>query len=216
MFSLNRLGFIIPTEMEAEALVQGTEKLPLIISGIGKVNAVMAYYSLLIKGARKVIMLGTCASLKNHPQGTVIYSTRFAEHDMDCRGLGFELGETPYGGGGKIYDTSHNVEMAEVYDRLFKYCQAEKLPLATGTIISGDKFMINRDEALGLQKQFKADCIDMESAAVAKAALKDGVPYATIKIITDNADTPSAVAWQVYVKEASKMLNGIMKGVFYA
>lgn len=70
-------------------------------------------------------------------------------------------------------------------------------------LITGDCFVENADHGRRLHKNLGGHLIDMETAAVAQAAKRLGVPWAAIKATTDNADGDSG-DFQTNLKRASR------------
>lgn len=72
-------------------------------------------------------------------------------------------------------------------------------------IITGDCFVESADHGRRLHSRLAGDLIDMETAAVAQAALRLGVPWAAIKATTDNADGESSGDFQTNLKRAAQV-----------
>lgn len=158
-----------------------------LICGIGKVNA--TYY--LMKAIHEVkpkliVNLGSAGS--NHfKKGDIVCCTKFIQRDMDVRGLGFELYETPLSGVPPILEYG---------------LQMDTLPEAIcGT---GDSFEMALSETL-------YNVVDMEAYALALVAMKEGIPFLSLKYISDGADGNAAEDWTVQVHNAAvafgKVLN---------
>ena len=94
-FPLENTLFSFALESEAADVFEGQN---VVFTGIGKVNA--AYELTRAIHQQKpglIVNLGTAGS--NHfAKGEVICCTKFVQSDMDVRGLGFELYETPLSG----------------------------------------------------------------------------------------------------------------------
>src|SRR5690349_10795536 len=87
-------------EVEARGVL-GQVSSELLLTGVGKVNAA---YQLTKRLAQRraegrlpelVVNFGTAGS-RSLPTGSIVGCTRFVQNDMDARGLGFALGQTPF------------------------------------------------------------------------------------------------------------------------
>ncbi|HEV8548470.1 MAG TPA: 5'-methylthioadenosine/S-adenosylhomocysteine nucleosidase [Polyangiaceae bacterium] len=171
-------------EVEAQGLfhARGAEVL---FTGIGKVNAAYRLARRLAAeralGRRPLVVnLGTAGS-RAFPRGSVVACRRFAQRDMDVTGLGFALGHTPF-----EEDVPAVLEFPEYFPELLH-----------GLCGSGDRFEAH-SEALSW------DVIDMEAYALAKVCFLEGLPFASVKFITDGADGNAGVDWHASLPEAAR------------
>ena len=74
---------------------------PVLYCGVGKVNAAIALmrelarYTQRGQAAPRVLNFGSAGS-RRYPTGSLVACHEFVQRDMDVRGLGFELGVTPF------------------------------------------------------------------------------------------------------------------------
>ncbi|MEP7351060.1 MAG: 5'-methylthioadenosine/S-adenosylhomocysteine nucleosidase [Sphingorhabdus sp.] len=162
-------------------------------SGIGKVNAAMAATILFEHyHVDLLLVIGTAGKLS------------------DIAGDCFQITEAVQGD----YGASRNDGFAHYTAGAWPIGQAEIEPfhamampdigLPKVRIISGDGFIENADHARRLRNQLGGDLIDMETAAVAQAALRLGLPWAAIKATTDNADGESGGDFQTNLKRGAR------------
>jgi len=159
----------------------------LLICGIGKVNA--AYNltkAIQQKKPSLIVNLGSAGS--NHYQkGEVICCTKFVQRDMDVRGLGFDLYETPLSGLPIVLE--YGLKM-------------EGLPEAIcGT---GDNFEMAHAETI-------YNIVDMEAYALALVAKQENIPFLSLKYISDGADDNAAEDWTVQVHKAAVAFGEVLK-----
>ena len=150
-----------------------------LICGIGKVNA--AYHlskSILQQRPSIIINLGSAGS-KKFSRGEVICCTSFIQRDMDVRGLGFQLYETPLSGQPPVL----------VYGSAL-----EELPI--GICGTGDSF-----EMAHANDDY--DVVDMEAYPIAYIAMKENIPFLCLKYISDGADGMAADDWTMQVHNAA-------------
>ena len=73
-------------------------------------------------------------------------------------------------------------------DKTFKCMAAEGLPVQWGPIISVQEPVLDAGDKRALFDQTKALAVDMETAAVARAASRSGLPFFAVRMICDSAN----------------------------
>lgn len=173
--------FALPSEAAEEF-----EHVNKVFVGIGKVNA--AYE--LTKAIRKhkpqlIINLGSAGS-NSFKRGEVICCTKFIQRDMDVRGLGFKLYETPFSN----------------MDPLLNYgIKIKGLP--EGICGSGDNFEMNHSVP-------DYNVVDMEAYPLAYISMMEKIPFLCLKYISDGADGTAADDWAVQVHNAATAFTKIL------
>lgn len=158
-----------------------------LICGIGKVNA--AYN--LMKAIQEekpslIVNLGSAGS-NHYTKGEVICCTKFVQRDMDVRGLGYEQYETPLSGLSPVLEFGLHME---------------GLPDAIcGT---GDNFEMAHSKTI-------YNLVDMEAYALAMVAMKENIPFVSLKYISDGADDNAAEDWTVQVHKAAVAFGEVLK-----
>jgi adenosylhomocysteine nucleosidase len=143
--------------------------LPVLLTGMGKVNAATAVAAVLARGPRPttVVNLGTAGALKpgfsgTHEVGAVL------QHDLDSETLASLTG-VEYG-----------------------------LPIGLSgrgpVLATGDLFVA--DEAARARLAERADLVDMEGYAVASAVRQAGLPVRLVKHVSDEAGEGAAQSWK--------------------
>lgn len=157
---------------------------PLLYTGIGKVNATHALTRRLVEymhaGAPvpQVINFGTVGS-RRHPTGTILECHAFVQRDMDVTGLGVPLGVTPF------EDIPARLEFPRLFDQLPR-----------GVCASGDSFVMS-------EAALESDVVDMEGYALAKVCWIERVPFTSVKYVTDGADHAAGQDWHSNLKLAA-------------
>lgn len=174
---------VIALELEEQGLFRA-RGVDVLFTGIGKVNAAYALTRRLAaeRAAGKrplVVNLGTAGS-RRYPRGSVVGCRRFAQRDMDVTGLGFALGHTPFED-----DVPAEPEFPEFFP-----------DLPHGVCGSGDRFEAHAET-------LPWDVIDMEAYALAKVCCREGLPFASVKYITDGADGTAGVDWHAALPVAA-------------
>jgi len=177
--------FCFALKAEAAEVFEGQNVL---FTGIGKVQAAYALTKAIAAQRPKLIInLGTVGST-HFPKGTVVHCTQFVQRDMDVRGLGFNLYETPLSGLPVVLD----------YGEPFA-----GLPHAVcGT---GDSFEMEHAESL-------YTVVDMEAYALAYIAQQENIQFLCLKYISDGADDNAASDWTEQVHKAAEAYGRILLG----
>ena len=173
--------FALPSEAAEEF-----EHVNKVFVGIGKVNA--AYE--LTKAIRRhkpqlIINLGSAGS-NLFKKGEVICCTKFIQRDMDVRGLGFKLYETPFS----------NIDPMLSYGIKIK-------AFPEGICGSGDSFEMKHSVS-------DYNVIDMEAYPLAYVAMMENIPFLCLKYISDGADGTAADDWAVQVHNAATAFKKIL------
>ncbi|WP_369148750.1 nucleosidase [Streptomyces sp. R44] len=165
--------------VKEEAQFLDTE-LPVLLTGMGKVNAATALATVLGRGPRPsgIVNLGTAGALRSGWTGTHVVGT-VLQHDLDGQLLATLTGET-YGAPLTLPDGGDVV-------------------LATG-----DTFV--SDEAARARLAERAPLVDMEGYALAAAAELAGVPLRIVKHVSDEAGDGAARTWRESVAECARAL----------
>jgi adenosylhomocysteine nucleosidase len=173
--------------LESEAAEEFTDCNTL-ITGIGKVSAAYALTkSIAQHKPAMIINLGSAGS-NTFSKGTIVCCTQFIQRDMDVRGLGFQLYETPLSG----------------IDPVLQYgLQMEGLPQAICG--SGDSFEMNHDVTA-------YTVVDMEAYPLALIAQKENIPFLCLKYISDGADGSAADDWNELVHKAAVAFRELLFG----
>lgn len=184
-FSPHEVLFCFALKAEAAEIF---ERQNVLFTGIGKVQAAFALTKAIAAQRPKLIInLGTVGST-HFPKGTVVHCTQFVQRDMDVRGLGFKLYETPLSGLPVVLD----------YGESFA-----GLPHAVcGT---GDSFEMEHAESL-------YTVVDMEAYVLAYIAQQENIPFLCLKYISDGADDNAASDWTEQVHKAAEAYGKLLLG----
>ena len=183
-FSTDNVLFVFALEMEAGAMFDNQNKL---LTGIGKVNASYELTKAIHqKRPSLIVNLGSAGS-NYFAKGEVVCCTQFVQRDMDVRGLGFEIYETPLSG----------IPLILNYGLL-------KDGLSHGVCGTGDNFEMEHTST-------QYNLVDMEAYALALIAMKEDIPFLCLKYISDGADDNASDDWQVLVHKASVAFSAILQ-----
>lgn len=155
-------------------------RFPLLVTGMGKVNAAAALALTLAGGERprEIINLGTAGALKEVPPG-VHEVSRVVQHDLDTAVL--------HGISGRVYGAPLTVSAGH-----------------GPTLATGDTFVT--DSAVRDRLALEADLVDMEGYAVATVAQHLGIPVRLVKFVSDSADEDASTTWPEALDHAARIL----------
>ena len=147
----------------------------IVYTGVGKVNAAITIErEIASQRPEMIINFGTAGSLSPDHQG-IVEVGQFYQRDMDVRGLGFALGQTPF---------EDNVPI-----------DFGRQGLTCGT---GDSFVTAPPE-------LSTDLVDMEAYALAKSAHDHQIDFYCFKYISDQADDAATTSWQDNVPKGAAL-----------
>ncbi|WP_418123734.1 nucleosidase [Chryseobacterium sp. PTM-20240506] len=175
--------FVFALESEAADLFNDTHKL---ITGIGKVNAASALTREIHSRKPKLIVNLGSAGSKTFGKGEIVCCTKFIQRDMDVRGLGFKKYETPLSGIPPVLE--YGLKMDGVQQ---------------GICGSGDSFEMDHIET-------DYNVVDMEAYPLALIAMKEEIPFLSLKYISDDAGSDAADDWSVQVHLAAEAFRKLL------
>jgi adenosylhomocysteine nucleosidase len=188
---MNRMRDLYPDPLVVMALEQEggaafhEAGIPVLYTGVGKVNAAqalawkLAEYALEQRPLPLVLNFGTAGAARLEVGGLVACN-RFYQRDMDVAPLGFAPGVTPFD------DSPAILEFPVVFDAL-----------PSGICGTGDSFSTDHCGTY-------CDVVDMEAYALAKVCWLRGVRFASVKYVSDNANSDAAQSWEQQLEKAAE------------
>ncbi len=170
---------LLVVALEEEAVHLHLSELPVLVTGVGKVNAAIAVATILSENSpSEIVNLGTAGALRPDLDGIHVIS-RVSQHDLDDEALfdlvGLHFGEPVDLGGAGL------------------------------TLTTGDAFIADPGARARLAEH--ADLVDMEGYAIARAAIAAGVSVRIVKKISDEADSGAAKSWKASVDDCAEHLG---------
>lgn len=183
------LAFALPDEF-VDIEISGCETKP-VLTGVGKAcSAIRLTRALLDLRPSLVINIGTAGTFNLHV-GDIVVSSHFIDRDF-CRLKlpGLEYEKTGSAGilSGKLPSL---IDSHEVWNERF-------------TVSTGDDFVTNAESAEG-------DVVDMEAYAEALACEEQGVPFVSVKYVSDVVGQNSVEIWQDKLSAARNALDHYFK-----
>ncbi len=177
---------LVAMALEAESAGRFEARgIPVLYTGVGKVNAAIALTRELVRRAEAgrplplVANFGTAGSATIAPR-TLVACHRFVDRDMDVGALGFAPGTTPF----------------DALPPLLEFAPHFR-GLPEATCGSGDSFATRPHGEV-------CELVDMEAYALAKACRLAGADFACAKYVSDAADQDAARHWQQNVAGAAE------------
>lgn len=217
---MTKLGIIGAMELEVETLLgvmenktatnkagstfyEGTlEGCPVAVvqCGVGKVNAALCAQILCdCFGVTHLVNTGIAGSLcADLDIGDLLVSTDAMYHDFDCVHFGYQFGKVPGMDTVAFPADKTMIELA--------YAAAETVnPGHTkmGRVASGDQFVAEKTLKERIIANTQGLCTEMEGAAIAQTAYRNGLPFVILRAISDKADDTAEMDYPTFERIAA-------------
>ena len=168
--------------------------------GIGKVNAALCVQILCdCFAVTHVVNTGIAGSLcADLDIGDLVISRDAMYHDFDCVHFGYPMGKVP---GMDVVAFPADEMLTDL-----AYAAAEAVnPGHTqrGRVASGDKFVAEQAVKDAIIDITGALCTEMEGAAIAQTAYRNGIPFVIIRAISDKADNSAEMDYPTFERIAA-------------
>lgn len=198
----NRTERTIAGSVYAEGTLEG---LPVVVvqCGIGKVNAALCVQALCDHyGVTHLVNTGVAGSLAVQLDiGDFVISRDAIHHDFDCHPVNpaYVVGQVP----------GLPVRAFPADGMLMELALAAADGLCPGhahigTVASGDQFICSKEQKAKIVADTAALCTEMEGAAIAHGAWRNGVPFVVIRAISDKADDSAEMDYPTFEAIAAK------------
>ena len=180
-------------------------------SGIGKVNSARITQMMIDNFDIEYIMnLGAAGALNPMLKiGDIVIGDELVQHDFDITAFGHAKGYIT-GVGDRVYSDKYLIEK---FENAIENLEDRDYEIKTGTIASGDVFCTEIEMKNQIYANFKADCVEMEGAAIAQVSYLNNVPFIVIRSISDTPNGNNAITFDQFVELASKRCARILKEV---
>lgn len=163
--------------------------------GVGKVNAALCAQILCsCFGVTYIVNTGIAGSLNAELDiGDFVISRDAVYHDMDATNFGYPMCQVP---GLPVLSFPADAELME---QAFEAAQAANPGhVRIGRVATGDQFVADKALKEKIIANTGADCTEMEGAAIAHTAWKNGVPFVIIRAISDKADDSAEMDYPTF------------------
>ncbi len=181
------------------------EGLPVVtvVCGVGKVNAALCVQVLCdCFQVTHVVNTGVAGSLCAALDiGDFVISRDAVYHDFDCHVLNpsYVVGQVP---GLTVWAFPADKDLvAYAFDAAD---QVHPGHAQVGTVASGDQFVCQKEVKTKIIENTNALCTEMEGAAIAHAAWRNGVPFVVIRAISDKADDSAQMDYPTFEAIAAR------------
>ena len=180
-------------------------------SGIGKINSARVTQMMIDNFDIEYIMnLGSAGALNPMLKiGDIVIGDELVQHDFDITAFGHAKGYIT-GVGDRVYSDKYLIEK---FENAIENLEDRNYEIQTGTIASGDIFCTEIEMKNQIYANFKADCVEMEGAAIAQVSYLNNVPFIVIRSISDTPNGNNAITFDQFVELASKRCAKILKEV---
>ena len=178
--------------------------------GVGKVNAALCVQILCdCFGVTHVVNTGVAGSLDARLDiGDLVISRDAMYHDFDCTPAGYAMGQVP-GMAAQAFPADE-----KLVRHAFEAAQCIHPGHAhIGTVASGDQFISNGEVKEKIVAVTGAVCTEMEGAAIAHAALRNGVPFVVVRAISDKADDSARMDYPTFEAIAAKRCAAVTQAL---
>ncbi len=179
------------------------EGLPAVVvqCGVGKVNAAMCAQILCACfDVTHLVNTGIAGSLAAELDiGDLLVSRDAMYHDFDCVHFGYEMGRVP---GMDVVAFPASKVMVN-----YALAAAESVHpghARVGRVASGDLFVAEREAKERIIAKTGAMCTEMEGAAIAQTAYRNGVPFVILRAISDKADDSAQMDYPTFERIAAQ------------
>ncbi len=215
---MKKLGIIGAMDVEIQALkdtmknVTATEKagtvyyegtlqgLPAVLvkCGIGKVNAAIGAQILCdCFSVTHIVNTGIAGSLcAQQDIGDMVISSDVWHHDFDCVNFGYPMCQIP----GMPQSFAADEAMIALAKQAAVGADGT---VRIGRIASGDQFVADPVLKEQIILRTQALCTEMEGAAIAQTAYRNGIPFVILRCISDKADNSAEMDYPSFEKMAA-------------
>lgn len=178
-------------------------------AGVGKVNAARTTQILIdMYEIKFLINVGSAGGINEELNITdIVIGKDFVQYDFDVTAGGHEKGYVS-GIGTRIKATEELVDKCE---SVINKIKNRNYKTVVGTIATADMFCTDKSIAKEVRENFNAECVEMESAAIAQVCLLDKIPFLIIRSISDSPNGNNAMDFKKYISFASKRCAEILE-----
>ena len=187
------------------------EECVLVECGEGKVNAARTT-QIMIDNFKidKLVNVGSAGAINEDLNvKDVVIADKLVQYDFDISGLGYEKGEI-CNIGKYIYCDKTLVEECK---KAIENIENESYKVVIGTIATADSFCDKPEIAKMVRKEFNAECVEMEGAAVAQVCYLDKIRFLVIRGISDTPNGNNKIDFRKYLEIASKQSAKILQNL---
>lgn len=191
------------TSVAGSAFYEGTLeglKVAIVQCGVGKVNAAICAQILCdCFGVTHLVNTGIAGSLDAKLDiGDLLISKDAMYHDFDCVHFGYEMGKVP---GMDVVAFPADAAMIQLASQAAEAVHPGHVTV--GRVASGDLFVAEKKAKDRIIATTQGMCTEMEGAAIAQTAYRNGVPFVILRAISDKADNSAEMDYPTFERIAA-------------
>jgi len=169
--------------------------------GVGKVNAALCAQILCdLFAVTHIVNTGIAGSLNAQLDiGDLVISRDAVYHDMDATNFGYPMCQVP---GMSVLSFPADEKLMEKAYRVADTVHPGHVRI--GRVATGDQFVADKALKEKIIANTGAYCTEMEGAAIAHTAWKNGVPFVIIRAISDKADDSAEMDYPTFEAQAAQ------------
>lgn len=185
------------------------KEVALVQCGAGKVNSARVTQMMIDTfDLEYIINVGVAGSLNDNLDiGDIVIGKTLVQHDFDITAGGHPKGYISKELGREIISDSKLVEKCE---NIIKK-DLKEINSKIGTIATGDVFCQEISLKDEIVKEFNADCVEMEGAAIAQVCTLSNIPFIVIRSISDKPNGHNNIDFEKYVVSSSKKFGKLIE-----
>lgn len=182
-----------------EGTLEGLE-VAIVQCGVGKVNAAICAQILCdCFGVTHLVNTGIAGSLDAKLDiGDLLISKDAMYHDFDCVHFGYEMGKVP---GMDVVAFPADTAMIQLASQAAEAVHPGHVTV--GRVASGDLFVAEKTAKDRIIATTQGLCTEMEGAAIAQTAYRNGVPFVILRAISDKADNSAEMDYPTFERIAA-------------
>lgn len=169
--------------------------------GVGKVNAALCAQILVsVFGVTHLINTGVAGSLNAELDiGDLLISRDAVYHDFDCTAVGYPAGKVP-----GMDTIAFPADEGMIGAALAAAQSVHPGHAVIGRVASGDQFVSGKAMKERIIRLTDGMCAEMEGAAIAQTAYRNGVPFVIVRAISDKADDSAELDYPTFEQIAAR------------
>lgn len=183
-----------------EGILEGMDAV-VVQCGVGKVNAALCAQILCsCFGVTHIVNTGIAGSLNAQLDiGDFVISTDAVYHDMDATNFGYPMCQVP---GMRVLAFPADEVLSAMAYRVAD--EIHPGHVRCGRVATGDQFVADKSLKAKIIENTGAYCTEMEGAAIAHTAWKNGIPFVIIRAISDKADDSAEMDYPTFEAQAAQ------------
>ena len=180
----------------------GEKSCVLVKCGVGKVNAARTTQILIDNyHVTTVINVGSAGALKKEINyGDIVIGEKLVQYDFDITAFGHPKGYIS--STGRFFKS--DLLLVKKSNKMIEKIGENSYHAKIGVIATGDTFFTNKNPNQKIVKEFNADCVEMEGAAIAQVCYLDNIPFLIIRSISDVPNGRNEIDFYEYLEMASR------------